>query len=331
MRQYPIQETARAINGVPGRAYAVHAPQEVRGRLVHRNQKWISEARPVKGYGTNGEMQVEIRFDDECRNGHQSFAITANVYTKESRRMRDIAAGGCMHEEIAKVFPELAPLIKWHLVSTDSPMHYIANALYHASDRDHSGRAKGEPTAWENVVYFGNSPVSHKLGGKFAEFLQSRMGKGGRYQRSGGIEADQYTTDPAKGEFQVIALAHPENDKPGAYKFSPKYTFNGYATKWHECPFDDKKTADEWAEALNTMGAYFASIPTAFSEGKARDLNAARSAAVWPEATDEELCADRETLKAALEKRLPGMIAEFRADMEKAGFLWEPETAKEGA
>jgi hypothetical protein len=38
-----------------------------------------------------------------------------------------------MHEELAVVFPELAHLTKWHLVSTDGPMHYIANTTYHAS------------------------------------------------------------------------------------------------------------------------------------------------------------------------------------------------------
>src|SRR6185369_2717706 len=35
-------------------------------------------------------------------------------------------------------------LIKWHLCSTDEPMHYIANTLYHAGDRDCWGLRKGE-------------------------------------------------------------------------------------------------------------------------------------------------------------------------------------------
>lgn len=38
---------------------------------------------------------------------------------------------GCLHEEIAKYFPEYASLIKWHLFSpVTGPMHYKANALY---------------------------------------------------------------------------------------------------------------------------------------------------------------------------------------------------------
>lgn len=42
--------------------------------------------------------------------------------------------GGCCHDEVAKHFPELAPLIKWHLCSSDGPMHYLANTVYHATE-----------------------------------------------------------------------------------------------------------------------------------------------------------------------------------------------------
>lgn len=119
------------------------------GRLTHRtvrpgceftdqwtNQRWISEARPIRGYGKGAEIRAEIRFDDSCGNGHNTFAITAEVRRPKAR---DCDACGCLHDDIAAVFPELAPLIKWHLVSTDGPMHYPANALYHAGDRDCDG------------------------------------------------------------------------------------------------------------------------------------------------------------------------------------------------
>jgi hypothetical protein len=52
--------------------------------------------------------------------------------------------GGCCHDEVAKHFPELAPFIKWHLTSSDGPMHYIANTVYHATEH-------GPTSAW---VYF---------------------------------------------------------------------------------------------------------------------------------------------------------------------------------
>jgi hypothetical protein len=57
---------------------------------------------------------------------------------------RDIEAGGCLHDEVAKAFPELAPFVKWHLCSTDGPPHYLANVAYLAGDRDCWGLAAGE-------------------------------------------------------------------------------------------------------------------------------------------------------------------------------------------
>jgi hypothetical protein len=53
-------------------------------------------------------------------------------------------SGGCIHDEIAEHFPELRPYIKWHLVSKKQPMHYIADTLFLAGDKDCLGLRKGE-------------------------------------------------------------------------------------------------------------------------------------------------------------------------------------------
>ena len=84
----------------------------------------------VADYGPGAKLTANVRYDDECGNGHNSFAITGDVITTQSKRLNDIAAGGCLHEDIARLFPELAPYIKWHLTSADGPMHYVANTLY---------------------------------------------------------------------------------------------------------------------------------------------------------------------------------------------------------
>jgi hypothetical protein len=186
---YPVQERTRYIHGVSGQALPVHEPVQIRGRRVHLNQTWV--ARRLLADGRS--VRVTLRFDDECKNGHQTFSITG----EERRADGSEGSCGCIHELIAEAFPELAHLIKWHGVTTDGPLHYVANTVYHAGDRDH------------------------------------------------------------------------------------------------------------W--------------------GKARDLAAARSVAVWPEATDEELCAEPAVLREALERRLPALLAAFRADVEACGFLWEPE------
>jgi hypothetical protein len=100
--------------------------------------------RAIKGYGPGAVITANVRYDDECGNGHNSFSITADVVTPASKRRNDIEAGGCLHEDVARVFPELAPFIKWHLFDSSGPMHYVANTLYHASDRDHNGLKAGE-------------------------------------------------------------------------------------------------------------------------------------------------------------------------------------------
>lgn len=93
--------------------------------------------------GTKYLITATVRHDDRCGNGHNTFSITANIQEHQNGRWRDYM-GGCCHDEVAKHFPELAPFIKWHLCSTDGPMHYIANTLYHAGDRDYNGLRKGE-------------------------------------------------------------------------------------------------------------------------------------------------------------------------------------------
>ena len=65
-------------------------------------------------------------------------------------------------------------------------------------------------------------------------------------------------------------------------------------------------------------------VPTEYSEGKERNFAAAREAACWPEATDEQLSVSEEELTAVLNARLPALIAEFRAAMEGISFYWSP-------
>ena len=82
-----------------------------------------SDYREIPGMGL---ARVNMRFDDECGNGHNTFAITL-----DSKAQHAGAFGGCMHDKIAEVWPEYAHLIKWHLCSTEGPLHYVANTVYH--------------------------------------------------------------------------------------------------------------------------------------------------------------------------------------------------------
>ncbi len=128
-----------SVHGVPGRL--THRTTKPDGKAgLWFKQRWISERRPVRGYDDGATLSVTLRYDDELGNGHNSFAMTGDI---RGPRNRDIA-GGMLHDDIAVVFPELAALARWHLVSADGPMHYLANIVFHAGDRDHYGLRKGE-------------------------------------------------------------------------------------------------------------------------------------------------------------------------------------------
>lgn len=81
-------------------------------------------------------MYANVRYDDECGNGHNTFSITGEIFRLQINRggRSSLDSCGCLHDDIAKHFPELAPFLKWHLMSSDGPMHYVANTIYHASN-----------------------------------------------------------------------------------------------------------------------------------------------------------------------------------------------------
>lgn len=251
---------------------------EARDEALFDRQKWISEWRVAKpGYGKGAIIQAEVRFDDSCRNGHNTFAVTGTITTaNRNSRGQDIIAGGCLHDEIAKAFPELAHLIRWHLCDADTgPMHGVANALYFAGDRDHNGLQAGE-----------RKPLKNRDGLPMWELVAvNNLG----IHISGTETGLKYTGAETVPLF-ILEQRYSGDEPPPVPKL-------------------------EWRRSER------------IGEGKPRDLDAARRAAAWPDATDEQLCAPREELKAALEARLPALLEEFRADVTAAGFAWSPADA----
>lgn len=300
------KETARPILRVPGRAGAViqwPGNGSAKAPYTVANQRWVSERRKVPGSPDGEFIRATLRFDDNCKNGHMSFAITGEIHGP-----RGWVASGCVHVEIAAAFPELAPLIKWHLCATDGPLHYLANTLYLAGDADHNRRRPGDVSRHAFGVRFGGVPIVHKLEREFWEWLQE-IGPASAY------------------DFQVLDLS--EHKDGHIYR---GYAFDGdpRATSWHRCPFKAEQDAFDFLAALKHHDPEFIKVPVEFSEGKARDLGGARRAAVWPDATDADLLKPRADLEAALKARLPGLLADFRRAMvSDCGFVWEFDAAGE--
>jgi hypothetical protein len=255
-------------------------------------------------------ITVTIRHDDSCGNGHNSFSVTATGYTAgKPKTDSNFLFGGCAHDEVVKYFPELAKYIKWHLCSTDGPMHYTANTLWLAGDRDCFGKKKGEPHQFETHLRFKGFPITFKkFDKKFLEFLKEAYLVAFR----DGLAATSY-----KG-YDIVEVPYVKrNATDSNYAFRPKYTLSGYPVEWHQCPFDEKISAEEFLQALTKFGPEFVVVPTAWGDGKAPELEAARHAAVWPDATLEQL-QDRQ----ALLDRLPALMAEFKADVESLRFVY---------
>jgi hypothetical protein len=99
---------------------------------------------------------VYIRLNDQCKNGHQDFAITGDIY--ESRKPttdRYHIAGGCIHDEIEKHFPEFIPFIRLHLCDYDGvPMHAVANGFYHLEQGFNNTKPESENFPSEYCEYY---------------------------------------------------------------------------------------------------------------------------------------------------------------------------------
>ena len=259
-------ETQISIYGIDARAFNVVTADS--GRIL--NQKIKTFAREYTEGGTRHRIHAELRFDDSCGNGHETFAITGTIDRYERGAWRD-DAGGCIHDEIVKHFPALAPLIKWHLCSTDGPLHYVANTVYHAGNRDHNGLRKGD-----------TRQIINGRTGEPCWTLKAR--------NAPGVKISSTPTGDEYRDQETVPLFILDNSANGAKP--------------------DLVPVLEWCPLL-THG-----------EGKARELDHARSAAIWPEATDADLMQEPEALKAALLARLPALLAEFKAAMLGAGFVY---------
>lgn len=234
---------------------------------------------------------ARAEYGDDCKNGHNTFSVTGEIWTNP--KGRDCESCGCLHEDISRLIPEWAPLLKWHLFDAENgPLHYIANTVFLAGDRDCWGKRRGDVDRYEEEVRFGDFPLGWKT--RDAAFMKWL----------GTVEGS---------DFEVIGIGHPRGE------FKAKWTLGGAPDKWHECPFDTEREAMGFLEAMG-LGWRIERVPVSWSEGKPRELDKARLAACWPEATDEDLTAPG--LKERLEARLPAMMAEFRAAVESLGFVW---------
>jgi len=84
-------------------------------RRIQRGTKKVTE-----------KTVTTISLDDDCRNGRESWSVTAWI-TEDGHE----AGGGCCHEHILELRPELAEFVALHLCDfTGVPTHGMANGFY---------------------------------------------------------------------------------------------------------------------------------------------------------------------------------------------------------
>lgn len=210
-------------------------------------------------FNENPRCRAKVRWDDQCKNGHNTFAITGTEYRVDLRgnRVRELSAG-CIHDEISVTYPQLRHMIKWHLMSSYGPMHYLHNVLFFAGNRDCWGHAPGDGI---NHAYHIELPDGTFLRGPDQSFLRT------------GLRVMHFGENLKGAEF-----------------------------------------------VAKSVGGEVVKLPRNRSKGKRRELKAARSAAVWPDATDEVLCLEPELLARVLISRLPNLMDQFKRDIEGIGF-----------
>jgi len=261
-----------------------------------KNQK-ISFTKEFQEDCRTHTITATIRYDDQCGNGYNSFGMTGVVargnYTDANKahdKYWDLC--GCLHDDIAEHFPELAKYIKWHFMNANGPTHYVANTLYHASDKDHWGKRAGEPYSYQESIVFGDNPINHKPSQNLVDWL---------------FEMES---------FKDLATESIDHEKDFD-TFGKKYSFMDFCKRWHECPFNSLDQAEQFLYALQNCQPSFVSKPTQVGKGKTPDLEAARSTANWPNATLAQL-----QDKQALEKRLPALIKRFQKALAELNLVY---------
>jgi len=88
----------------------------------------------ARAYGyPDARLVVTAKAYQVAGNAHPHFSVTASVYSHAYyAKTRDSLAGGCLHDEAARHWPAIIPIIALHLSAADTgePMHAEENGYY---------------------------------------------------------------------------------------------------------------------------------------------------------------------------------------------------------
>lgn len=116
----------------------------------------------AKSWGA-GLITIVVGLNHYGGSARPHFTVTGTIHKyTDPNNDRGFVAGGCIHDEILKVRPDLAPLVALHLSDDDGqPMHAEANGWYWLTgalggmgERHHGGNSKPERSPDECLKIF---------------------------------------------------------------------------------------------------------------------------------------------------------------------------------
>lgn len=267
--------------------------------VLTKNQKKKFTKINVLWQGEKVDIIATLRYDDECGNGHNTLSVTGEIYKTGKRSDRAMISCGCIHDAVSKHFPELKHAIQYHLVSSDGPMHYIANTLYNASDKDCWGYRKGQACRWSTRIKFGDFPMLFDVDSAMLRMIESR---------------------PNWSKIKIQEHKHQKDPKTYGSKFRFSHYIKFCKTKhndaWYNCSHNDKAKIEAFLECCRKYPIEIVKTPTEYSQGKIPDLKAARNCAIWPEAKLSDLTEEN------LNKRLPKIIKKLKKIVESFNMVF---------
>lgn len=98
------------------------------------------------------QYRAVIRLNDECKNGHEDFSITGDIWEKgKPKTDRYMITGGAIGDELAKLNKNFALINKLHLCDANGiPMHATANMFFHLKQ----GKYNNEPMTKEKFCKY---------------------------------------------------------------------------------------------------------------------------------------------------------------------------------
>ena len=105
----------------------------------------FSPSKTFREDGCNMKINVHVRLNDDCKNGHYDFSITGDVYRQSGNGRWVEDRCGCIHEDIERLFPQLKKFIPLHLCN------YLGHPTYPEANGQYFIREKGKEVAMEQL------------------------------------------------------------------------------------------------------------------------------------------------------------------------------------